>query len=346
MKAYSKAGCYQNKEEILLKDNKMKTSFLVTFLATIFLSTTIFVSASSNKSTQIEVPMEKLSINYISDVVFSQPSIYGYPNFPLQMDILKPNSKDSLPAVVFITGGGFMAANKDSYLQQRLDIAEAGYVVASIDYRVTPQSSFPAPLEDVKSAIRFLRANASKYGIDSDKIGVMGDSAGGYLAAFAGTTNHLKDFDKGEYLNQSSDVQAVIDLYGLSDLTKIGYGYSEEVQNMHKSPSSPEAMLVNGPAVFGPGGSIFDDVEKAAKANPITYVTNDDPPFLIMHGDKDTLVSPNQTEILHNALVAKGVDSTHYVVKGAGHGGEQWAQPKIINIMIEFLDKNLKGKIN
>lgn len=329
-----------------MKAKKIITSFLITLLVTVFLSTTIFVGASSNKSTQIEVPIEKLSINYISDVVFSQPSINGYPNFPLQMDILKPNSNDSFPAVVFVTGGGFMVANKDNYLQQRVDIAEAGYVVASIDYRVTPQSTFPAPLEDVKSAIRYLRANASKYGINSDKIAVMGSSAGGYLAALAGTTNHLKDFDKGEYLNQSSDVQAVIDLYGLSDLTKVGYGYSEEVQNMHKSPSAPEAMLVNGPAVFGPGGSILDDVEKAAKANPITYVNKDNPPFLIMHGDKDTLVSPNQTEILHDALVAKGVDSTHYVVKGAGHGGEHWDQPKVVNIMIDFLDKTLKGKIN
>ena len=329
-----------------MKAKKIIPSFVITLLVTIFLSTTIFVGASSNKRIQIEKPIEKLSVNYISDVVYSQPSIYGYPNFPLQMDILKTNSKDPLPAVVFVTGGGFMAANKDNYLQQRVDLAEAGYIVASIDYRVTPQSTFPAPLEDVKSAIRYLRANASKYGINPDKIAVMGSSAGGYLAALAGTTNHLKDFDKGENLDQSSEVQAVIDLYGLSDLTKVGYGYSEEVQNMHKSPSAPEAMLVNGPAVFGPGGSIFDDVEKAAKANPITYINKDNPPFLILHGDKDTLVSPNQSEILHDALVAKGVDSTHYVVKGAGHGGEHWAQPKIVNIIIDFLDKTLKGKTN
>jgi acetyl esterase/lipase len=262
------------------------------------------------------------------------------------MDILKPTSKDPLPAVIFITGGGFMAANKDNYLQQRMDISEAGYVVTSIEYRVTPQSTFPSPLEDVKSAIRFLRANATKYGIDPNQIAVMGDSAGGYLAALAGTTNDIKEFDKGDFLDKSSSVNAVIDLYGLSDLTKIGEGYSKEVQEIHKSPSAPEAMLVNGAAVFGPGGSILDNPDKAAKANPITYVTKDDPPFLLMHGDQDTLVSPNQTQILHEALINKGVDSTRYVVKGAGHGGDIWAQPKIVNLIIDFLDSHLKGKEN
>lgn len=262
------------------------------------------------------------------------------------MDILKPNSKNPLPAVVFITGGGFMAANKDNYLQQRMDISEAGYVVTSIEYRVTPQSTFPSPLEDVKSAIRYLRANAAKYGIDPNQIAVMGSSAGGYLAALAGTTNDIKEYDKGDFLDESSKVNAVIDLYGLSDLTKVGEGYSQEVQEIHKSPSAPEAMWVNGAAVFGPGGSILDNPDKATKANPITYVTKDDPPFLLMHGDQDTLVSPNQTQILHEALINKGVDSTRYVVKGAGHGGDVWAQPKIVNLIIDFLDSHLKGNEN
>ncbi|MEK3989703.1 MULTISPECIES: alpha/beta hydrolase fold domain-containing protein [Robertmurraya] len=323
-----------------------KRTFFITVLLTLLLSTSVIAGALNSTSKQLEVPIQKLSVSLISDVVYSQPSIFGYPNYPLKMDILKPNSKDLLPAVVFITGGGFMAANKDNYLQQRMDISEAGYVVTSIEYRVTPQSTFPAPLEDVKSAIRYLRANSAKYGIDPNQIAVMGSSAGGYLAALAGTTNNIKEYDKGDFLDVSSKVNAVIDLYGLSDLTKVGEGYSKEVQEIHKSPSAPEAMWVNGAAVFGPGGSILDHPDKAAKANPITYVTNDDPPFLLMHGDQDTLVSPNQTQILHEALINKGVDSTRYVVKGAGHGGDVWAQPKIVNLIIDFLDSHLKGKEN
>lgn len=323
-----------------------KRTFFITVLLTLLLSTSVIAGALNSTSKQLEVPIQKLSVSLISDVVYSQPSIFGYPNYPLKMDILKPNSKDLLPAVVFITGGGFMTANKDNYLQQRMDISEAGYVVTSIEYRVTPQSTFPAPLEDVKSAIRYLRANSAKYGIDPNQIAVMGSSAGGYLAALAGTTNNIKEYDKGDFLDVSSKVNAVIDLYGLSDLTKVGEGYSKEVQEIHKSPSAPEAMWVNGAAVFGPGGSILDHPDKAAKANPITYVTNDDPPFLLMHGDQDTLVSPNQTQILHEALINKGVDSTRYVVKGAGHGGDVWAQPKIVNLIIDFLDSHLKGKEN
>jgi acetyl esterase/lipase len=324
--------------------NLKKVSLLLLLLTYLCSFSTAYASTKDPRAKMLDVEIKEPSVKLISNVVFSQPSIFGEPNFPLKMDILKPDSKEVLPAVVFIPGGGFMSANKDSSLDQRYHIAGAGYVVASIQYRVTPQSTFPAPLEDVKAAIRYLRANASKYGIDPERIAVMGNSAGGYLASFAGTTNDIEEFNTGDHLDQSSKVQAVIDLYGLSDLTKIGYGFPEEVEALHHSASAPEAMWVNGPAVFGPGGTIFENPEKAEKANPITYITEKTPPFLIMHGDKDTLVSPIQTQILHEALVDKGIDSTYYIVKGAGHGGPQWDQEKVITIIVDFLDQHLKGK--
>jgi acetyl esterase/lipase len=323
-----------------------KAPFLSLLMVGILAVATPLASAADNKAKMLEVPIKEPSVNLISDVVYSQQPIYGDSNVPLEMDILQPEGKKPLPAVVFVPGGGFMSANNDKSVQQRMTISEAGYVVASIEYRVTPQSTFPSPLEDVKAAIRYLRANAEKFNIDPENIVVMGSSAGGYLAAFAGITNGLAEFDKGENLDQSSDVKAVIDLYGLSDLTRVGDGFSEEIQALHKSPSAPEGMWVNGPSVMSPGGSIFDNLEKAAKANPITYITKDAPPFLIMHGDEDTLVSPNQTEILHENLINKGVDSTYYVVKGAGHGGTHWVQPKVMKILISFLDKHVKGKEN
>ena len=260
----------------------------------------------------------------------------------LQMDIIKPVTDKKLPAVVFVTGGGFIMGPKANYLQQRLQIAEAGYVVASIEYRVVPTGVFPQPLEDVKSAIRFLRANADKYGIDKNKIAIMGESAGGYLSAITGTTNGYRQFDKGDNLNQSSNVQAAIDIYGLSDLTTIGEDFSKEIQEVHKSPAAPEALWVNGVALFGVGGSINSNLEKAKAANPMTYISKNTPSFLLLHGDKDILVSPSQTEKLHRALVAKGVDSIRYVVKGAAHGGEYWVQPEVMKVIIDFLDKNLK----
>jgi acetyl esterase/lipase len=201
--------------------------------------------------------------------------------------------------------------------------------------------TFPGPLEDVKTAIRYLRTNAAKFGIDPTKIAVMGESAGGYYAAMAATTNGVKEFDKGEYLNQSSDVQAAVDLYGLSDLTKVGNDFSNEIKEAHKSPAVPEAMLVNG-IPFQAGGSILSNPEKAKKANPITYISKQTPPFLLMNGDADNVVSPSQTKILHEALLSHNIDSTRYVIKGADHAGLLWYQPEIMDIVIKFLDKNLK----
>ncbi|KGA28883.1 alpha/beta hydrolase [Pectobacterium odoriferum] len=316
-----------------------KTTKIV--LASLTLIGSTAINAAQNQH-EIAVKQETTSVKLISDVVYSQVSVQGYPNVALKMDILQPEAKKALPVVLFITGGGFVNANKDNYLQQRLNLAEAGYVVASMEYRVAPIVLFPSPLEDVKSAIRYLRANAKKFGIDGQHTAVFGASAGGYLAAFAGTTNGSKDYDKGDNLDQSSDVQAVIDFYGLSDLTLVGEGFPDDIVQKHTSPSSTEAIWVNGTSVFNEGGAITRYPEKAAAANPINFISRATPPFLIMHGTNDTNVSPRQTERLHQALTEKKIESTYYSVKGAGHGGPHWLQPDIMQITVRFLDKHLK----
>lgn len=286
-------------------------------------------------SKEIEVSIDKLSIESILNVTYSQPPILGYSSSPLKMDILRPRSDEKYPAVVFVTGGGFLASNKGSYIQQRLAIAEAGYVVASIEYRVAPASVFPSALEDVKAAIRFLRANSEKYNIDKSKIAVMGDSAGGYLSAFAGLTNGNRKFDKDDNLQENSDVQAVVDIYGVSDLTK-----GDEA--LDKLGNSPQALWINGCPTFTNLNS--NEPKRFLEASPISYIDKSKsiPPFLIMHGDADTTVSPEQTRILHEALIKVGVDSTRYIVKDADHAGIRWVQPKIVQIIIEFLDRVLK----
>ncbi|KGY13999.1 esterase [Vibrio tubiashii] len=297
--------------------------------------------AADNHSVELSVEMSVPPIRLNSDFVYSETfNNMGRP-IKLSMDVIQPFSPEPLPAVLFVTGGGFMDAPKTKFIGQRVDMARAGYVVASIDYRVVPMVKFEGMLQDVKSAVRYMRANAEKFGIDPERIAVMGESAGGYLAAITATTNGMKEFDKGANLDQSSDVQAAIDLYGLSDLTRIGADYDEERQKKHESPATPEAMLVNG-VPFMEGGSILSDLDKAAYANPITHISDKTPPFLLMHGDKDPIVSPSQTAILHEALIDKGVDSTRYVVKGADHAGFLWYQPEIMEKVIEFLDENLK----
>lgn len=310
----------------------------------LFILTALIASsamASENRSEELSVQMTVPPIRLNADFVYSETfNNMGRP-IKLSMDVIQPFSPEPLPAVLFVTGGGFMDAPKTKFIGQRVDMARAGYVVASIDYRVVPMVTFPGMLEDVKSAVRYMRANAQKFGIDPERIAIMGESAGGYLAAIAATTNGMTEFDKGANLDQSSDVQAAIDLYGLSDLTRVAADYDTERQKKHESEAIPEAMLVNG-VPFMEGGAISSDLDKAAYANPITHISKNTPPFLLMHGDQDPIVSPSQTAILHDALIEKGIDSTRYVVKGADHAGFLWYQPEIMQKVIEFLDENLK----
>lgn len=302
-------------------------------------------TAHAADSKILNVQVKKPQVDLISDVVYEQVSTIGYENVAMKMDVLKPQRKEKMPAVVFVTGGGFIHANKDKYIQQRMQIADAGYVVASIQYRVAPTGRFPQPVEDVKAAIRYIKANAAKFNVDPDNVAVMGDSAGGYLSAMVGTSNGTKKFDKGENLDQSSDVKAAVDIYGLSDLTRVGSDFSEEVQQKHKSAGATEALWVNGSPIFGgKDGGILADPDSAAAANPLNYITDKTAPFLLMHGTADQLVSPSQTEILHQALQAHGIESTRYEVTGAAHGGVYWVQPEVMQVVIDFLDQHLKAK--
>ena len=294
-------------------------------------------------SQTISVPVKTPVIQQISDVVYEQVPMRGYPNVAMKMDILQPKSQEKLPAIVYVTGGGFINANKDNGIQLRMHLAEAGYVVASIQYRVAPTAKFPQPLEDVKSAIRYLKAHADSYGIDPERVGIVGGSAGGYLTAMAGTTSGTTTFDKGENLSVTSDVKAAVDLYGLSDLTRIGDDYSDAVKEAHKSAGAPEALWVNGSAVFGgKDGGILADPKAANAANPINYISKTSAPMLLMHGAKDFVVSPSQTDLLFQALQEKGIPSRRYLVEGAAHGGIYWNQEEVLSIITQFFDQYLK----
>lgn len=279
----------------------------------------------------------------VSDVTYAQ--YFGWPKEFLKMDILQPQMKQRMPAVVFVTGGGFVASPKENDIQLRVHMAEAGYFVASVEYRTIPNGIFPDPVVDVKAAVRYLRAHADTFNIDPDRIAVMGESAGGYLAAMVGASNGDKEFDKGDNLDQSSDVQAVIDLYGLSDLGKVAADFPKEEQKKHESPAALQALFVNGTSFSAKGGgSVADHPENVQAANPVNYISDKTPPFLLMHGDHDRTVSPSQTELLYNALQEKGISAERYVVEGAGHADEYWAQPEVEKVILDFLDENLKNK--
>ena len=295
------------------------------------------------ESKVLNVPLEKAQVMLYEDIPFNSGKERGSQMFTLMMDILQPDSKEPLPLIVFITGGGFMMAPKNNWIQQRMRLAESGYVVASIEYRHAPLSKFPLPVEDCKLAIRWLRAHADQYNIDPERVGVLGNSAGGYLAAFMGVLNDNKEFDKGDFLDQSSNILCAADIFGISELMSIGDDYPEEQRKLHDSPGITEALWVKGvPGFSGPDGGVKDFPEESKKASPLYYVSEKTVPMLFMHGDKDVSVSPSQTDKMFQALRAQGIEAERYVVPGAPHGGAFWMQEPVLKVMVEFFDKYMK----
>lgn len=254
----------------------------------------------------------------------------------MHMSVLVPRTEALKPVILYFPGGGFTHAEYHKFIEMRMALADAGFVVAAVEYRTIPEV-FPAPLEDAKSAVIYLRNHAAEYGIDPRRIGVLGDSAGGWIAQLLGTTggnNHLNAIvSKGE----CADVQAVVSLYGISDLMTIGKGFAADVQQVHRSPAATEALLVNGPAFRSfPGASISESLEQAQEASPISHIRGNEPPFLIMHGSHDSLVSPQQSAMLYQALIAAGCQANYLLVEGAEHGDLHWYQPEIIQRVTQW----------
>lgn len=259
----------------------------------------------------------------------------------LRMSLLLPSADRPKPAVVYFPGGGFLKSPHNRYIQMRLALAEAGFVVASVEYRVIPDR-YPAMVVDGKSAVRFLRAHAGEFGLDPSRIAVVGNSAGGYLAQMVGVTAGDRSLDRGEWLEESSVVQAVVSLYGISDLSSIGEGFPEEVQQLHHSPAAAEAIMLNGVAYKDTkGNSILEDPSKALAASPMGHIRRGLPPFLVMHGDADTLVSPVQSNRLYEALCSCGNDADLIVLKGAGHGDLPWYQSEVTDTVVSWLSARL-----
>jgi acetyl esterase/lipase len=302
-------------------------------------STSILLKDISKERRSLrELPADS-EMSLIKDIVYHESkSIDGNP-MSLLMDLITYKDGKIRPCVVFIPGGGFSWASKERFLYDRYEVAKAGYVVASVQYHVISTGIYSDAVKDIKAAIRYLRANATKYGIDTKNIAVWGESAGGYLTAMVGTTNGVKEFEEGENLDQSSNVKAAIDVYGLSDLTKIGADYDEETAKSHFTVASPDGQFIHGK---NSGLTSLDKPEVVAKANPINYIDKNDPAFLLFHGTQDMSVSPSQTLLLHNALRKAGVPSTRYVIEGAGHATAEFSDPQVIKIMIDFLDSHLK----
>ncbi len=250
-----------------------------------------------------------------------------------KLDLYLPEKSDGpVPLVIWIHGGGWAAGSKDQCPPLRQDFVAHGYAVASIGYRLSQHAIFPAQIQDCKAGIRWLRAHAKDYGLDPDRFGVWGSSAGGHLVALVGTSGDVKDFDVGANLDVSSRVQAVCDFFGPTDFQRFVTTPGFE---SHAVAGSPESRLL--------GGVVAEQKKQADSANPITYVDKNDPPFLIMHGDKDTTVPINQSEGLFEALKKAGVSAHFHTIQGAGHG-IGFAGKNIDDMVRGFFDARLKQK--
>ena len=251
-----------------------------------------------------------------------------------KLDLYLPEKTSApLPLIIWIHGGGWQAGSKDNC--PALRFTERGYAVASIGYRLSGSAIFPAQIEDCKAAIRWLRAHAAENNLDPKKFAVWGSSAGGHLVALVGTSGDVKQFDVGANLDQSSRVQAVCDYFGPTDITQMDAHALGGAPFKHDSSDSPESKLI--------GGAVQENKDKAARVNPITYVSSDDPPFLIVHGDKDPLVPHHQSELLFDALKKSGVSAHFHTIHGAGHGGPGFAGKNIDDMVAAFFDERLKS---
>ena len=250
-----------------------------------------------------------------------------------KLDLFVPEKSDGpLPLIIWIHGGGWQNGSKDGCPPLRNGFTERGYAVASINYRLSGHAVFPAQIEDCKAAIRWLRAHAKDYRLDPQRFGVWGSSAGGHLAALVGTSGDVKAFDVGPHLDQSSRVQAVCDYFGPTDFMAF---VSTPGYERHATANSPEARLLGGP--------VAKNKDEAVRASPVTYVSRDDPAFLIVHGDKDPVVPINQSQLLHDALERAGVNSHFHTIKGGGHG-QGFGGPEMESMVGDFFDRVLEAR--
>ena len=237
------------------------------------------------KTIHIDVKEPQYMVN--TNVTFAQvPGWCGHITQDLKMDIIFPReAAKPVPGIVWICGGGWLEMSTCAHLAYLTELARCGFVVASVQYRTSNEAKFPAQLMDVKAAIRYLRAHAARYHLDPGRMGVMGESAGGHLTAMAALTGKEKAFDQGDYLEYSSEVQAACPWYVPTDVTKMPVDIPRDMQ------AAPESLLIGMNAAL--------HMEEALKACPVSYVTEDAPPFLILHGMNDHTVPFQQGEILH-----------------------------------------------
>ncbi len=273
----------------------------------------------------LQVPAD---VKVIKDVEYAKANDQS-----LLLDIYQPEKTlRPLPVIVWVHGGAWVSGSKEPC--QIVSFSGKGYAIVSMNYRLTGVAQFPAQINDCKAVIRWVRANADKYGFDPDRIGAAGGSAGGHLVALLGTSGDVKELegDVGGNLKYSSRVRAVCNFCGPTDFTRADYVRDAE-QN---EPEILEKALVRLL-----GGPWQEHREAANMASPVYHISKDDPPFLIVHGDADRVIPIKHSQMLYDKLKAAGLDATLNIVKGGSHGVGGY--PGVLDQAAAFFDKHLKN---
>jgi acetyl esterase/lipase len=279
-------------------------------------------AAASKTAGQNAGPRVPPGLVYDKDVTYGKGA-----DQDLHLDLARPEKADGpLPCVVFIHGGAWAAGNKSAHTEQVFDLARRGYVAATLQYRFCPKYLFPAQVEDVKCAIRYLRAHSKQYGIDPRRFGAVGFSAGAHLAMMLGTMGKDDGLEgDGGWPDQPSQVQAVVSFVGPTDLTATNL-----------SPVSKSLLK------HFMGGTLDEKPAEHQKASPLTYVSPGDAAMLLFLGTKDPLIPHDQGYKMTDALTAAGVPGRLELLFGAGHG---WGPPdreRTVEETYRFLDRYLK----
>lgn len=318
---------------------------------------------------EVDVKVNYPRLSMASDVVFSTVELpQKGETKELKMSIVSPIEapgkpfEKKMPCIIWLSGGAWMGSFRDKDLPAVIDLAKHGYIIAAVDYRTSGEALWPAQIQDVQTAVRYLRAHAEVLKMDSDHIGVIGGSAGGHLASMAGM--NLEEYATQEWKEYSSEVQCVVSLFGISNLTVLkddkinckatrptpppkgagpGFPYAlmtppDPMERLQTGPSGrrldPEEVLI--------GGVLEEHMAEAIEASPVKRISERTCPILLLHGDNDSTVPCEQAKYLHDALNAAGHPTDYFRIKGAGHGDEKFFQEEIINLIVEFLDKHLK----
>jgi acetyl esterase/lipase len=259
-----------------------------------------------------------------------------------KLDIYLPAAKAPYPVVILIHGGGWVIGDKQEYKTSTKTEAllKRGYAVVAVNYRLSGAAKFPAQIMDVKAAIRWVRANAATYKLNADKIGAWGTSAGGHLTALlatSGSVTALEDLTMGNAAH-SSTIQAAVDWFGPTDFLQM------DAQSVAQGCGAGNHNLTNSPESMLMGYAIQTQPALVQLANPITYISSNDPAMYIAHGMSDCTVPRAQGQILYDALTAvKGTaDVKLNLLSASGHGTGQFENNDFNNLMIDFLDKYLK----